>query len=229
MKHKTSWYIFIAFTLIFLCFAVIGVGVFGYNKLYGRISVLENPELQAQLSDAQLIIDFLRDQMQLLIWILGVIVAIAGAVLAFLGLHTQKSVEEQYEMKYNKLMAAENEKAFKKQIVFLYKDNSDTIIGFRNEIRNRQYNTELYQASDSGIISKLSSASIVIYCVNSADDPLYKDIVDWCESAKTHCILYCPNVSLPPDYIKLSRTYMSTSIQIAKLRESLYTLLYLAP
>jgi hypothetical protein len=228
LKHKIPWLTITAVTLAIVCIAVIYIGVYGYIKLDNRVRALEFHSSQSTASDLQSAIDFLKDQIQILIWLLGVIIAAAGAILAFLGIETRKSIEEKYDNIYLKLLADKDGEAFKKQIVFLYKD-SDDIIGFRNEIRERGYNTNLIKSSALDIISKLSDASIVIYRVDSNSDTLYEGIADWCDSKGIHCILYCPGIHLPSTFMSKKLSYMSTSQQIAKLRESLFTLLYLAP
>ena len=229
MKRKIPWLAIAAVTLTILCLAVIVLGVCGYIGLDSRIRTLENQALQPSSSDLQLAIDFMKDQMQHLIWLLGVIVAGAGAILAFFGLTTRKAIEEKYELTYSKLIEAKDAEVLKKQIAFLYRENDEGKIELQNEIRARGYNTKLIQVLNSNVTSKLSSASIVVYLVSRGDDTLYEGIANWCESKGIYCILYCPGVRLSPEFMNKNLSYVSTSIQLAKLRESLYTLLYLAP
>lgn len=221
MNRKIPWLDIAAVSLTFMCIAVICIGVFGYIKLDGRIRALESQATQTVPSDMQSVIDFMKDQMQIQIWSLGVIITGAGAILAFFGVTTRKSVEEKYNQMHSKLIAIKDTEVTKKQIVFLYNDNDDIIIGFRNEIRDRGYTTKLIRASTLDVTSKLSDASIVIYCVNSECDTLYQDVATWCESKRVHCILYCPGPRVSNEFLSKKLSYMSTSLQIAKLRESL--------
>ena len=227
-KSKNPWLNIIAVALTVMCVVVICFGVQGYIMLDTRIRALENQATITSLSDMQSAVDFLKDQTQVLIWLLGVIIASAGAILAFFGITTRKSIEEKYDLLYRELLAAKDTEVFKKEIVFLHNENDD-IIGFRNEIRDRGYNTRLIRSSSPNVLSELNNASIVIYCVDSESDPLYQSIAHRCETMAVHCILFCPGVRLPDDFMREKRSYLSISLQIAKLRESLYTLLYLAP
>jgi hypothetical protein len=229
LKRKIPWLGIAAVVLTVTCLFIIVVGVCTYINFGSRIHALENQQSPPQPPDLQSAIDFMKDQMQHLIWLLGVIVAGVGAVIAFFGLTTRRSVEEKYELTYSKLVAAKDTEVYKKQIVFLYKENDDNLIKFQNEIRARGYNTKWMRASGSDVTSKLSGASIVIYCVSNASDTLYQGIAKWCEDKEIHCVLYCPKIKLEDEFMRENHSYMSTSIQIAKLRESLYTLLYLAP
>jgi hypothetical protein len=230
MKRKKLWLAIATVSLTVICLAVIIFGVYGYIKLSSRIRILEGQATQP-VSDLQAAIDFMKDQMQHLIWLLGVIVAGAGAILAFFGLTTRKSVDEKYELMYSKLIAAKDTEVFKKKIVFLHKDNDSNLNDFQNEIRGRGYNINVMRASTSTLnaTSKLCDASIVVYRVPNENDSLYQGIADWCESNNVHCILYCQGIRLADDFMQKNLLFVSTSIQIAKLRESLYTLLYLAP
>jgi predicted outer membrane lipoprotein len=171
----------------------------------------------------------MKDQMQYLIWILGIIIAGAGAILAFLGLNTRKSVDEAYKQTYSKLVAAKDTEVFKKQIVFLYTKNNDIFTRFQNEIRDRGHNTKVSQVS-AYAISKMSDAAIVVYHVSDASDTQCQVVAKSCDLNNIHCIFYCPT-KLPDVLFRElnSYSYVSTSLQIAKLRESLFTLLYLTP
>jgi len=232
MKHKKSCLAIIAMMLIVVCIVVIIVGVCVHKKLDVRIRALENKRTRASSSDLQSAIDFFKDQTQVLIWMLGVILTIVGAVLAFFEITTRKSIEEKYEQRYEKLLAAKDSEIFKKQIVLIYQENDDSLVSFRDEIFGRVYNTKLIKVSTpdiADITSKLDGASIVVYQVISGSDPHYHAIADLCESKSVHCILYCPAVRLADDFMNRKLSYVSTSIQLAKLRESFYTLLYLAP
>ena len=220
-----------AFALAVICLAIVILGVYGYIRLESRINAIENQMQQSSSSELQAAIDFFKDQTQVLIWILGVIITGAGAILAFFGITTRKQVEEKYEQKYSELIAAKDTEVFKKKIVILYQDNDDTLMTFRDEIRDRGYNSKVIRVCAKDIISKLIGYSIVIYRVQDENDPLYHMIADWCEKEQVHCILYCPGIYFSKGNVFSSKQwlYVSISQYITKLRESLYTLLYLTP
>ena len=230
MKYKKTWLAIAAVVLTITWLAVIIFGVYGYINHESRISAIENQAPLSPSSDLQYAIDFMKDQMQHLIWILGIIIAGVGTLFAFFGWNTQKSIEEEYKLNYSKLVAAKDTEVFKKQIVFLYKEKDDIFIRFQNEIRDRGFNIKVIQISNADLPSKLGDASIVVYHAKDDKDTWCQGIADWSESRLIHCILYSPR-NIPGDLFKKINSYyfLSTSQQIAKLRESLYTLLYLAP
>ena len=239
MKRKIPWLAIAAIALTLLCLAVIILGVLGYIKLDNRIHALEPPTCKSTDSDLQKTIDFLKDQMQILIWILGVIIAGTGAILAFLGLNTRKSIKDEYKRTYSKLVAARDAEVFKKRIVFLYQDKDhEKLREFQREMRDIGYNISVTQVSNIVTVSKLpdvAKASIVVYTPNDKDDYKCRLIANYCEKEHKHCVLYCPEFDLPrnskDDLVNKMNEYLYLSIskQIAKLRESLYTLLYLSP
>ena len=234
MKRRIPWLAIATIALTILCLAVIILGVCGYIKLDHRVRDLENQTYFPTASDMQATIDFLKDQMQTLIWVLGGIITIAGAILAFLGMHTHKSIKDEYKLTYSKLIAARDSEVFKKRIIFLYQENDDTLGVFQREMRDIGYNIKVLHASSQDTVSKLrdtSNATIVVYRVNGSNDIRYQDVAGDCEEKGVHCILYCPGFYLPKEFVSNMHnySYVSISQQIAKLRESLYTLLYLAP
>jgi len=113
--------------------------------------------------------------------------------------------------------------------LLIYQENDDSLISFRDKIFGRVYKIKIITASTPDITSKLDGSSIVVFQVISGSDPKYQVIADWCESKSVHCILYRPGVQSSDEFMDKKLSYVSASIQLAKLRESFYTLLYLAP
>ena len=96
MKRKIPCLAIATVILTTTCICIILLGVFGYVKLNSRIDMLVSGS-QTSPSDMQSVIDFMKDQMQHLIWLVGVIITAAGAILGFFGISTRKSIEEQYK------------------------------------------------------------------------------------------------------------------------------------
>ncbi|MCL2426601.1 MAG: hypothetical protein FWD05_09730 [Oscillospiraceae bacterium] len=232
----------IAMIFIIVCLVIVILGVCGYIRLDSRIRLLEGSSAPQHPSNLQIYIDFLRDQIQILIWILGVIVTGAGAIFAFLGISTRKAVDEKYDLKYNELIAERGAKIFQKQVVFLYqkRGENEILINFHDEMRERGYNTKLKKASilegfchadvnnRKGVKALLQEASVIVYHVNGASDPNYQEIAKWCESEGIHCIIFTGGEILPPEFSRVHWEYVSISQQLVKLRESIYILLHLA-
>ena len=216
-----------AISLSIVCITTIVLGVYGYIRLNNRITALSAPPTQS--SDLIVAIDFLKDQIQFLIWLLGGILAVAGAVLAFFGINTRKSIAEKYEQKYSELVVAKDKEAFQKKIVFLYQNNDDIFLTFHDEIRERGFNLKMHKVLATDYTSKMSDAAVVIYRVTGEDDDLYHAMAGWCELKSVQCILYCPGFLLPKEFSSKQWMHVSISQQIVKLRESLYTILYLTP
>jgi hypothetical protein len=199
-------------------------------KLNNRIDNLNIPSQQSSLLYLQSDVDFYKEQMQTLIWILGVIIAATGTVLLFFGFHTHKSIEDKCDREFQELLKLRDKKIYEKRIVFLYMDNDENLRSLKNEINDRGYIAGIHKITDfTDVKRKTEDASVVIYKAKSSNDALCTEISDYCERKETHCIIYCPDVNLSNQLFERNSLYFSTSKQITKLRESIYILLYLTP
>ena len=238
MNNKISWLSIITVLFFVLNLFVISFGICKVFMLSNKISDVEYTlsqlipsNVQTIYSDLQPAIDFYQDQMQTFIWLLGIVFSAAGAILAIFGISTRKSIEEKYNVYYNKLISAKDVEIYKKEIVILYKNKSESIIDFASELRNRGYNIKHAHASLKDLADTIKFTSIIVYYRNSKDDMLYNDIAEMCETDHIHCIIYSTGEGfpLPKEFVQKDMFYISICNQITKLRESLYTLLYLAP
>ena len=237
IKNEVLWLYIVASIFCAIYIAAIVIGLRKFFLIDNRIQSIEyelniilSSNAQAVYNDLQPVVEFYKEQMQTLIWILGIIIGAAGAILAFIGINTRKAIDDKYNLFYNKLISAKDVEIYNKEIVILYKNNCSTIINFRNELLERGYNIKLLKASIKDVTVKTKNSFIVIYNWNEKDDTLYKEVAEWCESEHVYCIIYCAGEEcLPKEFMSKKMSYVSTSIQITKLRESLYTLLYLAP
>ena len=229
MKFDIPWLVIIAIAFSVMCLTVIVFGLKGYFMLDARVRTLEDQASTSATSELQLAIEFYREQIQTLIWLLSVIIGGGGAILTFIGINTHKSIEDKFNIYHNKLVAAKDIEILDKKIFILYKNDREDILKFYKELHVRGYDVKMIKASIVDVFHKIEGASIVIYYVDNSSDPKYQDISTWCEDNKVHCILFCPEIDLTSKFMKKLLFYTSTSKQITKLRESLYALLYLAP
>ena len=218
------------YTIISICLSIIIVAfcLRGYYMLETRIHKLEDQLILSTLTDFDSAVDFYKSQMQTLTWLLGIIITIICACFAFFGFNTKKSIEENYNINFQKLLTAKDTKIFQKKVIVLYK-KLNSILKFCNEIRDQGYNISVKEIEEPIDKSLLNGASIIIYCLNDEDDESYNEIAEECENKKIHCIIFCQNLIIPRKFTEKKTSYISISNYIAKLRESLYILLYLTP
>ncbi|MDR2903426.1 MAG: hypothetical protein LBU77_02815 [Clostridiales bacterium] len=209
--------------LILLC-------VCAYCTLNYRISTLAS-QTYVGTADASDIIAFLKDQIQMIVWFFGLIITIFGAGLAFFEFKTKASVEKQFQEKYSKLLGGKNAEVFNKKICFVYRERDNNFDNFCDELRDRSFNVEIYKTNLlNDRLSALRDASIVVLkVVDESDLPMCELISNMCEINNIHCAIYCPGYIAKLSDITGRSFRTSLSNQIPKLRESIYTLLYLAP
>jgi len=237
--------------IIFVLIALIGLGVCAHfqtltqiDKIESRVEQLEKNAAQApstEITEYTKTIDFLKEEQQTLIWMLGLILTGAIGVLAFLGVKTRKDVEnivrERYEVEFNNRLAGNIEKekfAKQKPILFIYQKEDNKLLSTINFYRTNGYSVKAIPTDDLPkdkvlIKNKLGVAKIVVYQAKEDNDKECISISAVCEDTKMDCIHFCADISAPPEIRKDFGEHSTTVNYPSKLRESLFSLLYFAP